>query len=63
MIHEISAEHLTIERIGEIISKGYKLKLSDDARSRIEYCREYLDRKIVENNAPIYGVTTGFGSL
>ena len=63
MIHEISAEHLTIERIGEIISKGYKLKLSDDARSRIEHCREYLDRKIAENNAPIYGVTTGFGSL
>ena len=35
MIHKISAEHLTIERIGEIIEKGYKLELSDDARQRI----------------------------
>ena len=63
MIHKISAEHLTIERIGEIIEKGYKLELSDDARRRIIKCREYLDRKIAETTAPVYGVTTGFGSL
>lgn len=63
MVHEISAEHLTIERIGEIIDKGYKLRLSDDARNRIVRCREYLDKKISESNVPIYGVTTGFGSL
>ena len=63
MIHKISAEHLTIERIGEIIEKGYKLELSDDARQRIIKCREYLDRKIAETSAPVYGVTTGFGSL
>ena len=62
MIHKISAEHLTIERIGEIIEKGYKLELSDDARQRIIKCREYLDRKIAETIAPVYGVTTGFGS-
>ena len=63
MIHQISAEHLTIERIGEIIEKGYKLELSEDARKRIVRCREYLDKKIEETEKPIYGVTTGFGSL
>ncbi len=63
MIHKISADHLSIERIGEIIGKGYKIELSDDARQRIVRCREYLDRKIAENKNPIYGVTTGFGSL
>ena len=63
MIHKISADHLSIERIGEIIGKGYKIELSDDARQRIVRCREYLDRKIAENQNPIYGVTTGFGSL
>ncbi|CCX63599.1 histidine ammonia-lyase [Prevotella sp. CAG:1058] len=63
MIHHISAEHLTIERIGEIIKNGYKLELSDDARNRIVRCREYLDKKIAETKVPIYGVTTGFGSL
>ena len=63
MIHKISAEHLTIERVGEIVEKGYKLELSDDARQRITRCREYLDKKIAETTAPVYGVTTGFGSL
>lgn len=63
MIHRISAEHLTIERIGEIVYGGFKLELSDDARRRITRCREYLDRKIAETTTPVYGVTTGFGSL
>ena len=63
MVHQISAEHLTIERIGEIIKNGYKIELSDDARRRIVRCREYLDKKIAETKDPIYGVTTGFGSL
>ena len=61
--HFISAEHLTIERIGEIIQKGEKLELSEDAKQRIRRCRTYLDKKISGNGAPVYGVTTGFGSL
>jgi len=63
MIHKISAEHLTLEKIDEILRKGCKLELSDDAKGRIERCRTYLDEKIAQNQAPIYGVTTGFGSL
>lgn len=63
MVHKISVEHLTIKRIGEIIHNGWKIELSEDTRNRIVKCREYLDKKIVENHAPIYGVTTGFGSL
>ena len=61
--HLISAEHLTLQRIGEIIRNGLPLELSDDARTRIQHCREYLDKKIAANSKPVYGVTTGFGSL
>lgn len=61
--HYISSEHLTIERIGEIIMNHEQLELSEEARQRITYCREYLDKKIEANEKPIYGVTTGFGSL
>ncbi|MBO4810755.1 MAG: histidine ammonia-lyase [Prevotella sp.] len=61
--HQITAEHLSIERIGDIIRNGMKIELSDDARQRIRRCRQYLDKKIASNGAPIYGVTTGFGSL
>ena len=62
-IHQISATHLAIEQIGEIIKKGIRLELSEDVRQRIIRCRTYLDKKIMESETPIYGVTTGFGSL
>ena len=63
MIHHISADHLSVERVEELLTKNYKLALSDDARARIQKCRDYLDRKAQDTDRPIYGVTTGFGSL
>lgn len=63
MIHKISAAHLTIEEVGAILENHATLELSDDARQRIVRCRKYLDKKIDESDVPIYGVTTGFGSL
>ncbi|MDE7304927.1 MAG: histidine ammonia-lyase, partial [Alistipes sp.] len=62
-LHYISAEHLSIGRVREILEKGLHLALSDDARRRIVRCREYLDRKMENPERPIYGITTGFGSL
>ncbi|MBS5613804.1 MAG: histidine ammonia-lyase, partial [Prevotella buccalis] len=55
--------HLTIEEVGAILENHATLELSDDARQRIVRCRKYLDKKIAESDVPIYGVTTGFGSL
>ena len=63
MIHYISPERLTIQRVGEIIENKLKIALSDEAVSRITRCRQYLDDKISECDHPIYGITTGFGSL
>ena len=63
MKHKISAAHLTIEEVGAILENHATLELSDDARQRIVRCRKYLDKKITESDVPIYGVTTGFGSL
>lgn len=61
--HAISAERLTIARVREILERHLPLRLSDDARQRIVRCREYLDRKMENPERPIYGITTGFGSL
>ena len=61
--HHISSEHLSMERVREIIERRLPLALSDDARQRIVRCREYLDRKMEHSDRPIYGITTGFGSL
>ncbi|MEG1612011.1 MAG: histidine ammonia-lyase [Alistipes sp.] len=63
MIHQINNEHLTVECVEEILKKHYTLELSDDARARISKCRAYLDQKAKNTEKPIYGVTTGFGSL
>ena len=62
--HKISSAHITPQQAYEIARGGYRLELSDDARTRIQRCRDYLDSKTEEKDAaPIYGVTTGFGSL
>lgn len=61
--YEIGSSQLTYDLIEKILRDGAKLSLSDEGRARIQHCREYLDRKTDNNTEPIYGVTTGFGSL
>ena len=56
-------EKLTLDKIQEIIDKRMTLALSDEAKRRIEKCRAYLNQKMENQKVPIYGVTTGFGSL
>ena len=56
-------EKLTLDKIQEIIDKKMTLALSDEAKRRIEKCRNYLNQKMENQKVPIYGVTTGFGSL
>lgn len=63
MTHTISNEHLTIERVKEIIDNGEKLVLSAESKAAIEKCRKFLDTKMEDIDRPVYGVTTGFGSL
>jgi len=61
--HHINPSHLTFDIIEQIIEGGHKLALSDEAEKLIVECREYLDRKTENITKPIYGITTGFGSL
>ena len=62
-VHHISSAWLSINRVEEIVEKGMKLALSDGAREKIDRCRKYLDEKMLTQKEPIYGITTGFGSL
>ena len=63
MTHIISNKHLTIEKVNEIVSKGLKLELSQESEAAIVKCRKFLDSKMEDIGRPVYGVTTGFGSL
>ena len=63
MNHIISNERLTLERLKAIIDNNEKLVLSEASEGAIIKCREYLDRKMEDIDRPLYGITTGFGSL
>ena len=61
--HHISSEKLTLQRVKQILDSDIKLALSPESKARIVECRDYLNRKMQSQSEPIYGVTTGFGSL
>lgn len=62
-IYNIGSSDLTFELIEQILKENIKLELAPEAVTRIQKCRDYLDRKTVESEVPLYGITTGFGSL
>ena len=62
-MYYISNDILSIEEVGEILDKNIKIALSEEAVNNINRCREFLDNKIEHASEPIYGITTGFGSL
>lgn len=61
--YHIGDERLTYEIIGQLLESNTKLTLSDEVKARIQKCRDYLDNKVKESDVPLYGITTGFGSL
>lgn len=61
--HQISPKHLTLSRVNEIINSNAKIELSQQAIDAVQECRDYLDKKMQTSEVPVYGVTTGFGSL
>ena len=54
---------LTVEEACRIVKEHRHIVIGDEARALIVRCREYLDRKIESCREPLYGITTGFGSL
>ena len=62
-VYHIGSGELTFDIIERIINENLKLELAPEAKERIQKCRDYLDHKIAESEEPLYGITTGFGSL
>ena len=63
MTHIISKDHLSLERLKEILKNHETLELGEQAKAAIIKCRAYLDSKMEDISRPVYGITTGFGSL
>ena len=62
-VYQIGSGDLTFDLIERILTENLKLELAPAAKERIQRCRDYLDRKIAQSDVPLYGITTGFGSL
>ena len=58
----LSGHDLTIEEVIEIGSGGCIVRLSEDARERMQITRSAID-SILESGGVVYGVNTGFGAL
>ncbi|MCH5240120.1 MAG: histidine ammonia-lyase [Muribaculaceae bacterium] len=60
---EIGSCDLTYALVEKILKDNCKLILSPQAKENIIKCREFLNKKTDESCVPVYGITTGFGSL
>ena len=63
LTHTISTKTLELSTISDILFYDKKLELSGEAISKINNCRNYLNDRMFQQDEPIYGINTGFGSL
>ncbi|SDB95279.1 histidine ammonia-lyase [Williamwhitmania taraxaci] len=62
-VHYINQTPLSFEILEKFLEGNIEIKLSEEAKALIQKCRTYLDNKVKNQTEPIYGITTGFGSL
>ncbi len=59
----ISPDLLALDALTAVAAGQAEVILSEASRERIQTCRHYLDNKLRNTTAPLYGINTGFGSL
>ncbi len=63
MAFNINQKIHSLSEVEELLREDAHIELGDEACARIIKCREYLDNRMQTQKEPIYGITTGFGSL
>lgn len=56
-------ESLLLNDLLHVRTGKVQLSLSDEAKNKINACREFLNNYLKESESPVYGINTGFGSL
>ncbi|MEO8771270.1 MAG: histidine ammonia-lyase [Ferruginibacter sp.] len=59
----LDKNHTDFQQIKNLLAFRQMVSISFDAHERIVKCREYLDKKMENHDALIYGINTGFGFL
>ena len=62
-MYKISTRPFDFQTINNLILDQKSVDISEDSILKIKECRAYLERKIADSKAPIYGINTGFGAL
>jgi len=62
MTVQLNGSGLTIEKLVDIARNNEKVELTADAKSRINKCRDMLEKKITAHEI-MYGVNTGIGEF
>jgi len=55
--------HLDLPTLRQLLAGKTTVRLSDEARQRIQACHQYLHDRLEQSDAPVYGINTGFGAL
>ncbi|NEU09053.1 histidine ammonia-lyase [Flavihumibacter sp. R14] len=61
--YSVGTEHLTLSIIKQIFEKPHYLALGEESEAAVLKCRDFLDIKLSDSTAPVYGINTGFGYL
>src|ERR1700751_4911758 len=59
---QIDGEHLTLAQLYSVVFDAAEVELSPAAREKMNASRAVIER-LVESNAAVYGVNTGFGKM
>lgn len=62
-VFKIDEKFHCLSDIKSLFDFDCKIELGEESCQRIIKCREYLDNRMKTQKDPIYGITTGFGSL
>jgi len=59
----INNQWVSIDEVHTLVEQHQPIALGEEARKAVQTCRDYLDNKMENHDALIYGINTGFGSL
>ena len=61
--HIVDSKAINIADAMSASQPNTELQLSDEARTKVQACRTYLDDRLSKRDDLLYGINTGFGSL
>ncbi len=59
----IGSAPLSLPQLKQLLAGPHHLVLAEEAKHRVQRCRQYLEGKLQDTDDLYYGINTGFGSL